>query len=119
MKGSRVVLVLAAVVIILGAPAIWAQEQYSTSITKVISPGRATVVCDTDVFTFQADEYLVVTFEKLSAARVKFTVARLVRCYQVEEISVHWGGYPPVGLLLGSSGGDSFILDTETGYAEK
>jgi len=118
MKGSRAVLVLAAVVLVLGATAIWAQEQYATPITKVISPGRATIVYDADAFTFLTDEYLVVTFEKLGEARVKFTVGRLVRCYQVEEISVNWGGYPPVGLLLGSSG-DSFILNTETGYAEK
>ncbi len=119
MKGSRAVLVLAAVVLILGAPTIWAHDQYAVSIEKVISPGRATVVCDTDAFTFLTDDYLIVTFEKLSSAQVKLTVKRLTGLYSVEEVSVTWGCYPPVGLLLDSSSGDSFILNTETGYAEK
>jgi len=119
MKGSRAVLALAAVVLVLGAPAAWALDLYATSIEKVISPGQATVVCDTDAFTVVTDDYLIVTFEKLSTAQVKLTVKRLTRLYPVEEVSVNWGGYPPVGLMLGSSGGDSFILNTETGYAEK
>jgi len=119
MKGSRVVLVLAAIVLILGAATIRAQDGYARSIVKVVSPGRATVVCDTDVFTFQTDDCLVVTFEKLSAAHVKLTVKRLTGRYAVEELFVNWGCYSPVMLVLDSYGGDSFILNTETGYAEK
>ena len=119
MKGSRAVLALAAVVIIMGAAALWAQDQYSMPVNKVMNAGRATVRFDPYVYTFVSDEVLSVTFEKLDAVRVKLTIKPLTVPEPFEHVTVQWGSFQPVGLTLDSPGENSFILNTETGYAEK
>jgi hypothetical protein len=48
---------------------------------------------------------------------VKLTL-KPVEAAQVTDIFIQWGAFPPQELSLGA-GGDSYTLNTETGYAEK
>jgi hypothetical protein len=119
MKGSRVVLALAALVLMLGSACLWAQDQNSVSVDKVLAAGRITVRFDTRVYSFTAETSLSVRFEKLDVAHVKLTVKPINTAKPVVQATVQWDSFPPVGLELEASVPNSFILNTETGYAEK
>jgi hypothetical protein len=119
MKGSRAMLAIAAIVLVLGAATLWAQSEYTKPLDKVINPVRASVKFDAYVFTFQVDEALSVRFEKIDRAHVRLTMEALNGPRPAMEVMVQWGNFPPLGLTLDSSGDNAFILNTETGYAEK
>ena len=119
MKGSRLILALAAVLLVLGASTLWAQVEYAIPLDKVVGAGRTSVKFDVNVYTFLANDVITVRFEKLDRLHVKLTVKPVVAVSPYREISVQWSTLPPVGLTIGSSGENSFILNTETGYAEK
>jgi hypothetical protein len=120
MKGSRAIFALAAILLVLCASTLQAQDQYAMPINKTISPGHITVKFDKYVYTILSDTYLDVKFAKLDPVRVKLDVKQLSQVKPFESISVQWGAFPPQELnLTGGTNGDSFILNTETGYAEK
>ena len=120
MKGSRTIFALAAIVLILGASTLWAQNEYSKPLDKTISPGRATVKYDTYVYTFMSDNYLEVRLEKIDRTHVRLNVKQVSEVKPYESVFVEWGGFGMQELNIGGSpNGDTFILNTETGYAEK
>lgn len=119
MKGSRAVLALIAIVLMLGTASLWAQEQNSVPVDKVLTSGRMTIRFDTRVYTFTAETTLSVRFEKLDATHVKLTATPISTAKPVVQATVQWDLFPPVGLQLESSASNSFTLNTETGYAEK
>ena len=120
MKGSKVIFALVAIVLILGASTLWAQNEYSKPLDKTISPGRATVKYDVFVYTFMSDNYLEVRFEKIDRTHVKLNVKQTCEVKPHESFFVEWGGFAMQELDIGGSpNGDTFILNTETGYAEK
>jgi hypothetical protein len=118
MRGSRKILALMALVLVLGATAIWAQGQYAMPLDRSINPGRTAVKYDTHIYTFVSEDSYNVHFEKLDVKRVRLTVRPLTLVTPHEEISVQWGNFLALTLSI-DSGGDTFILNTETGYAEK
>ena len=120
MKGSRAIFALAAIVLILGASTLWAQNEYSKPLDKTINPGRATVKYDVYIYTFQSDNYLEVTLQKIDRTHVKLNVKQISEVKPNESVFVEWGGFGMQELDLGGSpNGDTFILNTESGYAEK
>lgn len=120
MKGSRAIFALAAIVLILGASTVWAQGEYAKPLDKTISPGRATVKYDTCIYTFVSDNYLEVRFEKIDRTHVRLNVKQINEVKPYESVFVEWGGFALQELNIdGSPNGDTFILNTETGYAEK
>ncbi len=118
MRGSRAILVFAALALVMGATALWAQEPYTMPLDRSINPGRTAVKYDTCIYTFISESFLSVRFEKIDAKRVLLTVKQTNQVAPYQEISLQWGNFLAVSLLIDSSG-DSFILNTETGYAEK
>ena len=120
MKGSKAIFALAAIVLILGASTLWAQNEYAKPLDKTISPGRATVKYDTYIYTFQCDNYLEVTLQKIDRTHVKLNVKQISEIKPYESFFIEWGGFGIQELNIGGSpNGDTFILNTETGYAEK
>jgi len=119
MRGSRAILALAALVLVLGATALWSQEPYSMPLDRSIIAGRTTVKYDTHIYVFVSENAHGVHFEKIDQKRVLLTIKPATQVTPHEEISLQWGNFLVVTLSLDSSGGDTFILNTETGYAEK
>ncbi|MCX5752143.1 MAG: hypothetical protein NTW97_00710 [Candidatus Krumholzibacteria bacterium] len=119
MRGSRAILALAALVLVLGATTLWAQDPYAMPLERSINPGRTAVKYDIHIYTFVSENTFNVRFEKIDAKRVRLTVKPTTLVTPHEEITVQWGNFMAVTLSIDSSGGDTFILNSETGYAEK
>jgi len=119
MRGSMAILALTVLALVLGATTLWAQGPYATPLERSMNPGRATVTYDAQIYTFVSESSYSVRFEKIDAKRVMLTIKPLTRGTPHEEISLQWGKFPVVTLSLDSSDGDTVILNTETGYAEK
>ncbi len=119
MRGSRAILALAALVLVLGTTALYAQETYAMPLDRSINIGRTTVKYDNHIFVFISDKSHIVRFEEIDQKRVALTIKPAVQVTPYEEISLQWGIFPAVTLALDESGWGSFILNSETGYAEK
>ena len=119
MRGSRAIIALAALALILSATMLWAQEPYGLPLDRSINPVRTTVKYDANIYTFFCQNPYNVRFEKIDANRVKLIVRPLDKVTPHQEICLQWSSFPAVSLLIDTSGDNSFILDTETGYAEK
>jgi hypothetical protein len=119
MRGSRAILALAALVLVLGATALCAQETYAMPLDRSINPVRTAIKYDTIIYTFICANPYNVRLEKIDAKRVRLTVKPLDLVTPYQEISLQWGSFPAMTLSIDSGGGDTFILNTETGYAEK
>jgi hypothetical protein len=119
MRGSRAILALAALALVLGVTTLWAQEPNAMPLDRSINPGRTTVKYDIHIYTFVSDNSFKVHFEKIDAKRVKLTIKPATQVTPHEDISLQWGNFLAVSLSIDPSGGDTFILNTETGYAEK
>ena len=119
MRGSTAILALAALVLILGATSLWAQDTYALPLDHSINPGRTLIKFDTRIYTFTSESTFTAHFEKIDATRVKVTIKPVNQVAPHEEVYVQWGTFLAAPLLIDSSGGDTFILHSETGYAEK
>lgn len=119
MRGSRAILALAALVLVLGATALWSQETCSMPFDRSISAGRSTVKYDNHVYVFISETAHSVRFEKIDERRVLLTIKPATRLIPREAVSLQCDNFPALTLYLDMSGGGTFILHTETGYAEK
>jgi uncharacterized protein (DUF58 family) len=120
MRGSRAILALVALALVLGATTLWAQDPYAIPLDRSMKPGRTTITFDSRVYVFVSEISFSARFDKIDTERVRLTikpVTTLPTPYYV--VAVQWGNFPAVSLSIDSSGGNAFILDTETGYAEK
>jgi hypothetical protein len=119
MRGSRAILALAALALVLGATTLWAQDPYAMPLERSINPGRTAIKYDTHIYTFVSENAFSVRFEKIDAKRVRLTIKPLTAVTPHEEVSVQWDSFLAISLGIDSSGGETFILNSETGYAEK
>jgi len=105
MKSSRVILALAALVLLFGALTVWAQDEYCLPLVKQINPGSTTVKFDRIAYSFLAENSFSVKFEKLDATHVKLHAKPLIEQPSVTpEMTVQWGNFPGVCLIFGSTG---------------
>ena len=118
MRGRRVILALAALACVLCAETLWAQDPLAMPLDRSIVSGRTAVKYDTQIYTFMCESAYVVRFEKVDPKRVKLSIKPLIQQPIPYEVFVQWGNFPAITLQTDSSG-DTFILNTETGYAEK
>lgn len=123
MKGSRSILALGIALLVLAAAWAFADECMMTvdksSSTASVVPPSSSVKYEQIVYTFVTPVSFGVRFETVDPSRVKLTVqpATVISCPY--DISVQWLAFPPVVLSIEGDGTDSFLLNTETGYAEK
>ncbi len=120
MKGSRVILGLAALLLIVGASTLRAQDDYCMPLTKVVSPGITAVKYNSITFTFCSEDYFNVMFKKLDQAHVSVYIKPVKQgpapyC----EVVVQCGTFPGAEVQVGWPDGETYIFNTETGYAEK
>ncbi|MDD4858083.1 MAG: hypothetical protein PHD74_08250 [Candidatus Krumholzibacteria bacterium] len=119
MKGSKAILALAALLVIIGASTLWAQNSYALMASKTISPSNPTVRFDKVLYSFTVDDCYSVCFAKLDGSHVKLAIKPL-KVKPLQIVTIQWGPFEPQSLDIDSSaGGDTFLIDTETGYAEK
>ena len=119
MRGSRAILALAALVLVLGATALWSQESYSIPLDRSINTGRSTVKYDNHIYVFVSENAHSVRFEKIDEKRVLLTIKPATRLIPREAVSLQCDNFPALTLSLDLSGGGTFIFNSETGYAEK
>lgn len=120
MKSSRVILAAVALVLLFGASTLWAQDDYCLPLEKQINPGVTVVKYDRIVYSLLAESMLSIKFEKIDAVHVVLHAKPLTEVLpMMTDVIVQWGGFQGISLTLGSSGDNAFILNTETGYAEK
>ncbi len=119
MRGSRAILALAALAIVLSATPLWAQDTYALPLDRSINPGRTSIKYDAYIYTFFSESTFSVRFEKIDEKHVKLTIKPVTQLTPYEDLTVQWGTFLAVTLPIDSSDGDSFILNSETGYAEK
>jgi hypothetical protein len=61
-----------------------------------------------------------VRFEKIDRVHIRLNIKQISEVKPYESVFVEWGGFALQELNIdGSPNGDTFILNTETGYAEK
>ena len=123
MKGSKVILAACAVALALSASAAWA-DLYPVPIKKSVSsatvlPVTGLVSHNTIVYTFQTGVAISVRFETIDARYVKLAVKPVSSLPSSFAISLQWSYFSPITLAIGGGGTTDYILDTETGYAEK
>jgi hypothetical protein len=118
MRGSRAILALAALVLVLGVATLRAQQEYSMPLDRSIYPLRTAIKYDTQTYTFTCQSAYNVRFEKIDSKRIRLSIKPMNTLPIPYEVSVQWGNFPAITLQTDSSG-DTFILNTETGYAEK
>jgi hypothetical protein len=124
MKGSRSILALLAVILVLAAVAVSAQDSYMMTVDKSspatsVVPPTSSVKYERILYTFMTPVALNVRFETVDANRVKLTVQPATAIPYSCNVSVQWLAFPPVMLDIEGGGSGSFMLNTETGYAEK
>ncbi len=123
MKGSRAIFALLAVVFCLTAFSAWASQEYMEPVNKTgtstsVLPPTSYVRYNTILYTFRTNAALSVGFRTIDASHVELTV-KAISPTPYYDISVQWYAFPPCLLEIGGDGNSSFILNTETGYAEK
>ena len=124
MKGSRTILALLVVLLVMTIAPASAQDGYmmtvnKTSSTTYVVPPTSVIRYETIAYTFYTPVALNVRFESVDASHVKLTVKAASAIPYSYDVSVQWLYFPPVALDLEGGGTGSFILNTETGYAEK
>ena len=123
MKGSKAILAACAVALVLSAGAAWA-DLYPVPIKKSVSsatvlPVTGLVSHNTIVYTFQTGVAIGVRFESIDTRYVRLSVKPVTPVPSSFAIYLRWSYFSSITLTVGGGGTTDYILDTETGYAEK
>lgn len=123
MKGIFKVFILAAAVLMAAGGPVSALDSLNNALAveeKTLSPGW-------QVVSFEGVDYRVYTpgtytlvFSRVDEEHNRvFIIPGDSEPILCQSIYMQWGFFPPVRLDLGLGGGTSYLLGTETGYAEK
>lgn len=122
MRGSKSILALVILLLAFGAVSAAAQDYYAKTINKtgsvaIVIPPTGTVKYNTIAYCFTTELTISVAFETVDLTRVKLAVKATLPV--PTACMVQWETFAPILLNLGTDGTGTFILNTETGYAEK
>jgi hypothetical protein len=118
MKGSKWILAMAMVAMFLAASPVWAQDQYAMPLDKIITTGHNSVKYLNIAYNFAVQGTYSVRFEKLDSSHVKLFV-KLIKPEVQPHVTVQWGAFAQADLGAPGPDGDTFVINSETGYAEK
>jgi hypothetical protein len=122
MKGIAGVLFIAVSVLVLATSAVPA-ESLSNQMDideKTISPGFQVVQFDGTTYKILTAGAFTLSFERVDNEHHRvFIIASEGEVLPFSSIYIQWNLFPPVCLELGLGGGSTYLLGTETGYAEK
>lgn len=121
MRSTGLILALTAVLLIGVAMPLAAADERALSTDKTSVSGFSVVRYDGIAYRIFTQETVAVSFGTVDDVRVMLTVkpVSITQPTMMCEVSVQWGFFPPIVLSIDGGGGSSFILNTETGYAEK
>jgi len=100
----------------------FAQDQFQNALPleQIIKPGHCIITYDGITYHLISEVSLKVRFEKVDASHVRLYLKPLdVGVQMYCTVSVQWDYFPPITLEVDTGSGSSFLLGTETGYAEK
>ncbi len=121
MKGRWKVVSIAVLVLILSTAYLSAQIQNALPTDKKLGEGKTYVFFDGILYRIISEVPVQVHFSEIDEShhRVVFEWDQGVQSPICNDVYVQWEDFPPVYLGIGTSCGDTYILGTETGYAEK
>jgi hypothetical protein len=120
MKGSAKFLLAALMLVFLLSTIAESQEIYALPVVKELKAGHSVVRYDKVVYHFKTTEEISVTFESIDDRYVELFIKQTddIRLPYL-EVNLWWDDFPINTLMLGIGGDNSWIVDSETGYAEK
>ena len=123
MKGIAGVIFIVVSVLVLAASSVSAALSLENQMDvdeKIISPGYQVVQFDGMVYRIYTAGCFTLTFDRVDDEHHRvFIIAAEGEVLPYSSIYMQWGLFPPVCLELGLGGGSTYLLGTETGYAEK
>jgi len=121
MRGSSKILMALVAVMILAAPLARAGDDLGLPTDKT-SKGTTTQLVSFDgvIYRVTAEVSCKLYFERVDDELHRLSIKPVeVELTPVCDVVVQWGGFPAVTLGLVIGGSNSWLLGTETGYAEK
>ena len=121
MRRKGVLLTLTAVLLIGVAMPLAADDERALSTDKTVQSGLSIIRFDGVAYRILAQDRVAISFDSVDDVRVMMAVkpVSITQPTMMCQISVQWGVFPPISLSIDGGGGSYFILNTETGYAEK
>ncbi|MBN1164512.1 MAG: hypothetical protein JXB45_08030 [Candidatus Krumholzibacteriota bacterium] len=120
MKGSKIVFSIAMLALILAATNLSAQIPNGIPLDKQLSPGYSIVKFDGIIYRIYTEGSVRITFRKIDNQHHSVKLIPIGdNVFPFCDVVVQWGCFFPVCLGIDSASGETYILGTETGYAEK
>mgnify|MGYP003572517944 CR=1 FL=1 len=122
MRGSSKILMALIAVIILAAPFAKAEDELCLPTDKTAGSTYKVVIFDNVIYRIVTDIPCEMLFYKVDNDHHSLTIKPAGDKVTVTPfcvVSVQWGSFPPLSLGLEIGGSNSWLLGTETGYAEK
>ena len=123
MKGIAGVLFIAVSVLVLSASAASAASSIENQMdvpVKTADSGFQIVQFDGINYRIFTSGTIAVTFERVDSEHHRiFIIAGEGEVLPYSSVYIQWELFPPVCLEIGLGGGGTYLLGTETGYAEK
>jgi hypothetical protein len=121
MRGSRKILMALVAVVILAAPLAWAGDDLGLPTNKTSSGTISQMVrFDGVIYRITTDVSCDLFFRKIDDGHHLLNIKPVAEeLTPYCEASIQWGMFPAVVLGLEAGGTNSWLLGTETGYAEK
>lgn len=122
MKGSSKILMALVAIVMLAAPFAQAEDELGVPTDKTSGVTYKLVSFDGVVYRIFTEISCELFFTRIDSDHHLLTIKPVIDKVAVTpfcEVSVQWGAFPPVILGLEVGGTNSWLLGTETGYAEK
>ncbi len=121
MRGcARVILLMVAVIAIISTLAHAQELAIPVDMEKSTCYGYTSVRFEGMKYRIFANDVFDISFVNVDDSHVRmFVIPRCGCIMPYHSVSVQWGDFPLFELPLGEGDSDSFLLGSETGYAEK
>ena len=119
MRGSSKILMALVALMILAAPSARAGDDLCLPTDKTAGTSYKLVTFDGIEYRIYSEVSCELYFRKIDDGHHLLSIRPVEEVTPFTEVSVQWGSFPPVTLGLESGDTNSWILGTETGYAEK
>jgi len=123
MRGSSKIVMALVAVMILAAPFAHAEDELCLPTDKTAGTTYRVVSFDGVVYRIVSDIPCELVFLRVDSEHHSLTIKPFIdkgtTVMPFCDVSVQWGAFPPLSLGLEMGGTNSWVLGTETGYAEK
>ncbi len=114
------VLLLAVVLVIVLPVQMDADSLYGIPVDKYITRSESSLISfEGTVYKIYNGEAFYIFFEKVDATHNRVHMYPLLRIRPFVDVCIQWETFDPVCLDIDTDGDNTYLLGTETGYAEK